>query len=142
MPSFRSALLSTSLTFLAVAPLLAQSAAPIAAPSRSTPSSVVDHGWSGIQRAPARRDWDATRSPSFSVVAVPGAASVVPGLDPSPNRRRNVVLGAAVGAIVGVAVAAKVCDGDGLCLYSPVVLLPLGGAAAGMIAALLLTPVR
>ncbi|MBV6520304.1 MAG: hypothetical protein MNPFHGCM_00409 [Gemmatimonadaceae bacterium] len=59
------------------------------------------------------------------------------------NRGRNVLIGAIAGAAAGAVATASVCgDNDGSCLFSPAILFPIGGAAAGMLIALLLTPVR
>lgn len=67
-----------------------------------------------------------------------------PALQPAPeSRRRNLLIGGVVGAVAGSVAAASICsDSDGVCLFSPAILLPLGGAGVGMIIALLLTPVH
>jgi len=130
------------LASLSANPLGAQgSPTPHASPSAAQagpirPSGVLkhplpeDHGWIA--------SWRSTGDDST------GAFDVSPPLPPSPeNRRRNLLVGGLVGAIAGTAVAASVCsDSDGVCLFSPAILLPIGGAGVGMIVALLLTPVH
>jgi hypothetical protein len=124
------ALTVVAMSCLAATRLRAQASTPRAVPSDVGPS-VATSALTGIRRPPGRLVWNQTVAAgrAFAVALGPLADA------DASHRKRNVLVGAIVGAAAGVVFASATCDDD--CILSP-----LGGAALGMIVALLLTPVR